>query len=228
MVKVEYCGHSCFMISDGTHSVIIDPFLTGNAQASLKPEDVKVDAVILTHGHGDHAGDGVDIAKASNATVVAPYELAAYCEKKGAAAHAMHIGGAYTFPFARVKLVPAWHGSAVMEGDDVIYTGNPCGVLVTMDGKTIYHAGDTALFGDMQLIGERHDIDVALLPIGDNFTMGIDDAIYAVQLIKPKHVVPMHYNTFPVIEVDPGVFADGVKKLGFDCTVMNPGESLTA
>lgn len=226
MVKVEFYGHSCFSIDDGTNSVIIDPFLTGNPQAAVKPEDVKVNGVILTHGHGDHAGDGIDIAKATDATVVAPFELASYAEKKGAQAHAMHIGGAYTFPFAWIKLVPAWHGSAVMEGDDVIYTGNPCGVLIKMGGKTVYHAGDTGLFLDMQLIGERHEIDVALLPIGDNFTMGIDDAVYAAGLIKPAKVVPMHYNTFPVIEADPNLFAAGVKEKGIDCEILEPGDSL--
>ncbi len=226
MVKVEFCGHSCFIVSNDSQSVIIDPFLTGNPLAAVKPENVKVDAVILTHGHGDHAGDGIDIAKANGATVIAPFELATYAQSKGAKAHAMHIGGSYTFPFGKIKLVPAWHGSAVMEGDKIIYTGNPCGVLLFIDGKTIYHAGDTGLFYDMKLIGDRHPVDVALLPIGDNFTMGVDDAVYAAELINPKKVVPMHYNTFPVIEADPNEFAEGVRKLGCEPVILEPGESL--
>lgn len=226
MIKVEFLGHSCFLISSHDTAVIIDPFLEGNPQAPVKPESIKVDAVILTHGHGDHIGDSISIARANDAFIIAPFELATYCEKKGINVHPMHIGGAYTFPFGRVKLTPAWHGSAVMEGDNVIYTGNPCGVLLTMEGKTIYHSGDTGLFLDMKLIGDRNDIELALIPIGDNFTMGIDDALYAVELLKPKKVVPMHYNTFPVIEADPKVFADGVNKMGVDCTVLKPGESL--
>ena len=226
-MKIEFCGHSCFIVSSDSHSVIIDPFLTGNPQASIKAEDVKVDNVILTHGHGDHIGDGISIAKANKATVIAPFELAAYVEKNGATAHSMHIGGAYSFPFGKLKLVPAWHGSAVMEGDNVIYTGNPCGALITMEGKTVYHTGDTGLFGDMKLIGDRHGIDVALLPIGDNFTMGIEDALYALELINPKKVIPMHYNTFPVIEVDVNSFADGARQRGYDCAALSPGESVT-
>jgi len=223
---ISFLGHSCFMISGDAGAVIIDPFLSGNPQASMQPGDVTVDGVILTHGHGDHAGDSVAIARANDAPVVAPFELAVYCEQKGAKTHPMHIGGAHTFPFGTVKLTPAWHGSAVQEGDAMIYTGNPCGVVLTMDGKNVYHAGDTGLFGDMKLIGERQHIDVALLPIGDNFTMGIDDALYAVTLLKPKMVIPMHYNTFPVIEADPDVFAAGVKRSGYECAVLQPGASV--
>ena len=224
-MKVEFCGHACFVISSDGHSVIIDPFLTGNPAASCKPDDVKVEAVLLSHGHGDHVGDAISIAKKNNATVVAPFELAVYSEKQGANAHPMHIGGAHDFPFGRVKLTPAWHGSAIMEGDIPIYTGNPCGILLTMGGTTAYFAGDTGLFGDMKLIGDRNSIDVALLPIGDNFTMGIDDALYALELVNPKKVIPMHYNTFPVIEVDVNEFAHGAKKSGYECIVLNPGES---
>ena len=225
-MKIEFCGHSCFLITNDMNSVIIDPFLTGNPQALRKPGDINVEAVILTHGHGDHVGDGITIAKNNDATVIAPFELAVYSEKNGAKAHPMHIGGGHDFPFGRVKLTPAWHGSAVMEAGDIpIYTGNPCGILLTMDGKTVYHAGDTGLFGDMKLIGERHAIDLVMLPIGDNFTMGISDALYALQLVNPKKVVPMHYNTFPVIEVDVNEFTSGAKKMGYECIVLNPGES---
>ncbi|MCP4725626.1 MAG: metal-dependent hydrolase [bacterium] len=225
MVNLEFLGHSCFKVSDDNYSVIIDPFLTGNPQAAAKAEDIKVNAVLLTHGHGDHAGDGITIAKNNDATVVAPFELATYCERQGCKVHPMHIGGGYQFDFGHVKLTQALHGSAVMDGDIPFYTGNPCGIILTMSGKTIYHAGDTGLFGDMKLIGELHDIDCALLPIGDNFTMGIKDALYGLKLIDPKFVIPMHYNTFPVIEVDPEEFASGAKDLGYECRVMKSGGS---
>lgn len=224
-MRIEFCGHACFLVSDNGHSLIIDPFLTGNPAASRKPEDVKVETVLLSHGHGDHVGDALSIAKNNDATIIAPYELAVYSEKNGAKVHHMHIGGAHDFPFGRVKLTQAWHGSAVMDGDIPIYTGNPCGFLLTMSGTTVYFAGDTGLFGDMKLIGDRHDIDTAILPIGDNFTMGIDDALYALKLINPKKVIPMHYNTFPVIEVDVNVFANGAKELGYECIILEPGDS---
>jgi len=227
-MKLEFCGHSCFIISYNEHSVIIDPFLTGNPQATKRASDVSVEAVILTHGHGDHIGDWLSIAQKNNATIIAPYELAMYCEKKGAPVHPLHIGGGYNFPFGRVKLTPAWHGSAIMDDSNIcIYTGSPCGVLITMGGKTVYHSGDTGLFGDMRLIGECNSIDVALLPIGDNFTMGIQDALYALKLLNPRKVIPMHYNTFPIIAADPDAFAKGARELKYECIILKPGESVT-
>lgn len=223
MPHLTYLGHSAFLLAGSSGTVIIDPFLTGNPLATAKPDETEVDAVLLTHGHGDHLGDGIDIAKRCQATIVAPYELANYCEKDGAKVHPMHIGGAHEFPWGRVKLTIAHHGSAAPDGT---YTGNPCGFLVTMDGKTLYHPGDTGLFLDMKLIGEMTPIDVAVLPIGDNFTMGIDDAVKAAELLQPGLVVPMHYKTFDVIDVDPEEYVVRVLKKGLSARVMPPGASI--
>ncbi len=227
MVKLTFLGHACWLIESSSGKVIIDPFLTGNPQAAAKPEQITVDAILVTHGHGDHLGDAVDIARRCNALIVAPFELANFCASKGANIHPMHIGGSREFPFGWVKLVPASHGSAYV-GDDgsVVYTGNPCGFLYKTDGKLIYHAGDTGLIADMELIGKRYEIDVALLPIGDNFTMGPEDALEAVKLIKPKVVIPMHYNTWDLIAQDPEKFREMVKKeTSSECVVVKPGES---
>ncbi|NOX38708.1 MAG: metal-dependent hydrolase [Calditrichaeota bacterium] len=223
MPKLTFLGHAAFLIEGDKGRLIIDPFLEGNPKATLKPTDVQVDYVLLTHGHGDHLGDAIAIAKANNATVIAPFELATYCQNQGVEkVHPMHIGGGYDFPFGRVKLTIAHHGSMTPDGT---YAGNPCGFLITMDGKTIYHAGDTGLFYDMKLIGEMHKIDVALLPIGDNFTMGVEDAVKATEFLQPRLVVPMHYQTFDVIAVEPEQFVKQVTSKGFNAKVVPPGES---
>lgn len=224
MLKATFQGHSCVSITDGNENIIIDPFLNDNPLATIKAKDVKVDFVLVTHGHSDHLGDAVEISKNNNATIIAPNELAVYVQKQGAEAHNMHIGGAYEFPFGRVKLTIAHHGSAA--GDGLEYTGNPCGFLITMDGKTIYHAGDTGLFYDMKLIGEMNDIDLAFLPIGDNFTMGVTDAVKAVEFLNPKKVVPIHYKTWPVIDTEPTEFADKLKDSNTEVIIIEPGQSL--
>jgi len=227
MPKLTYFGHDAFLLEHQNTRMVFDPFLTGNPLATIKPEKVKADYVLLTHGHGDHLGDGIKIAKANGATVIAPYELATYCGNKGCRTHGMHIGGAYNFPFGRVKLTIAHHGSgADLGGDALSYMGNPCGFLVTIGGKIIYHAGDTGLFLDMKLIGELNSIDVALLPIGDNFTMGIEDAVKAAEFIKPKLVVPMHYNTFDVIKADAQLFKQKVEAIGLAAQVVTPSQSI--
>lgn len=223
MPKLTYLGHSSFLIEGSKGSLIIDPFLSGNPNSPKKPEEIKVGWVLLSHGHGDHLGDGVQIAKANNATLIAPNELAIYCQQQGATVHPMHLGGGFDFPFGRVKLTIAHHGSAAPDGT---YTGNPCGFLISMDGKILYHSGDTGLFYDMKLIGEMNKIDLALLPIGDNFTMGIPDAAKAAEFLNAKLTVPMHYNTFDVIKADPKEFVDMVKKQGRDSRVLPVGESM--
>ncbi|MBE3551777.1 MAG: metal-dependent hydrolase [Kyrpidia tusciae] len=225
-MKLVYHGHACFEVEADGKRVIIDPFLSGSPVSKIKPEDVQVDAVLLTHGHGDHLGDAVAIAKRLNVPIIAPFELAAYCAKKGAQVHGMHLGGSHQFDFGKVKLTLAFHGAGIEDEDGMHEGGNPCGYLVTMGGKTFYHAGDTALFGDMKLIGDRHAIDAAALPIGDNFTMGPEDALYAVELLRPRTVIPMHYNTFPLIAQDVGAFASAVRGKGFTCQVLEVEGSL--
>lgn len=222
---VSYHGHSVVKIKTGDYTILIDPFISGNELTDLIAENEKPDVILLTHGHNDHVGDTVGIAKANDSLVIAPFELAEYLEWQGVRTHGMHIGGARQFEFGKVKFTQAFHGSSyVTEKNEIIYTGMPSGILFSAEGQTIYHAGDTALFGDMKLIGERHPIDLAFLPIGDNFTMGIEDAAYAVELLKPKAVVPIHYNTFPPIKQDPLEF----KNLVSDAFVhvLNAGEGV--
>ncbi len=225
MLKLTFHGHACFSLeADGRH-LVIDPFLTGNPAADVQVARLsKVDAVLLSHGHGDHLGDAIPIAKRDGATIVATAELARFCGQRGATVHAMHIGGAHQFPFGRVKLVPAFHGGAV-EGDATgQFTTNPCGVVVTMGGKAAYHCGDTGLTLEMQLLQGR--VDVMLVPIGDNYTMGIEDAVRAVELVKPATVIPMHYNTWDVIQADPEQFKRQVGDRA-RVVVLAPGQSHT-
>ncbi len=220
MSKLTYLSHSAWLVEADGVTIAIDPFLEGNPMAPVKPGDVKADYIIVTHAHGDHLGDAIPIAKQSDGTIISNFEIANYCGNQGAKAHPMHIGGARKFPFGSVKLTPAWHGSSFPDGS---YGGTPAGVLLTIGGKTIYHTGDTGLFMDMQLIGERHPVDIFLVNIGDNFTMGIDDAVKAVEFVKPKLTIPMHYKTFDVIDVDPQEFLDKVKQKGFEAKLLEIG-----
>lgn len=224
MMQVSYHGHSIVKIKTNGTTILIDPFISGNGLTDLKVEEEKPDVILLTHGHNDHVGDTIELAKANNSLVVAPNELAVYLGKQGLNVHPMGIGGAYEFPFGKVKYTLAFHGSVYETENEVINTGNPGGILFSAEGLTIYHAGDTALFGDMKLIGERNSIDAAFLPIGDNFTMGPEDAAYAVELLKPKTVVPIHYNTFPVIKQDPTAFAELVTTSKVQ--ILNAGEEV--
>ncbi|RIJ66717.1 metal-dependent hydrolase [Rummeliibacillus sp. POC4] len=207
-MQISYHGHSIVKIKTKGYTILIDPFITGNHLTDLSVKEEHPDVILLTHGHNDHVGDTVEIAKQSGALVVAPNELAEYLSWQGIKTHPMHIGGAHQFDFGKVKLTQAFHGSSYITNDQqIIYTGMPAGILLFIEGKVIYHAGDTALFSDMKLLGDIHPIDVAFLPIGDNFTMGPEDAARAVEFLKPKEVIPIHYNTFPVIEQDPQEFA---------------------
>ena len=208
-MKISYHGHSVVKIKTDSHTILIDPFITGNSQTDLKASEENVDVILLTHGHNDHVGDTVELAKKNNALVIATFELANYIESQGIKVHAMGIGGSFNFDFGKVKFTQAFHSSSfTTEDGEIIYAGMPAGVIFSFNGISLYHAGDTALFGDMKLIGEMNNIDVAFLPIGDNFTMGPEDAAYAVQLLKPRVTVPIHYNTFPPITQDPNKFKE--------------------
>ncbi|UCF79636.1 MAG: metal-dependent hydrolase [Candidatus Eiseniibacteriota bacterium] len=222
MVRLTYYGHSCFLIEGGGKKVLIDPYVTGNPLSPIKSTELSPDHIIVTHGHGDHLGDTVEIAKSSGATVISNFEIASYVEKQGCKMHPLHIGGAAKFDFGTAKLTIAHHGSCLPDGS---YGGNPAGVLLEIAGKRVYHAGDTALFYDMKLIGRRK-VDAALLPIGDNFTMGPEDALEAVKLIEPAVVVPMHYDTFDIVKQDPEAFKASVEKeTKSSCVILKPGES---
>ncbi|MFC7373384.1 metal-dependent hydrolase [Fictibacillus iocasae] len=224
-MKITYHGHSVLHVEEGGHSIWVDPFLSGNELCTIRSDEIKADVILLTHGHNDHVGDTVKIAQRTNALIVAPFELAEYLESKGLQTHAMHIGGGRAFNWGKVKFTQAFHGSSYSEEDGtVVYTGMPAGILLTMNGKTIYHAGDTALFSDMKMIGERNAIDVAFLPIGDNFTMGPEDAKDAAEWVNAKLTVPIHYNTFPPIKQDPHAF---VKQLKVKGRVLESGETIT-
>lgn len=222
MTKLTYFGHSAFLIEHNNNKILIDPFITGNPLAPVKADDLSADFIVLSHAHGDHFGDTLEIAKRCNSTVIAVNELANYVASKGAKAHNMHIGGSYEFPFGKVKFTIAHHGSSSNEGE---YMGEPAGILLFLNGKVLYHAGDTGLFADMKLIGELHKINIALLPIGDNFTMGMNDALKAVELLNPELTIPMHYNTFPVIKADPDEFVNQVKKIGKNAKKLDFGET---
>jgi L-ascorbate metabolism protein UlaG (beta-lactamase superfamily) len=222
MPQARYLGHACVLLSEGPHRLIIDPFLSGNPQAAAKPEAINVQYVLVTHGHGDHLGDAIPIARRTGATIIACAELAHYCAEQGARTHAMHIGGAHAFDFGRVKLTIAHHGGG--GPDPARYTGPAVGFLITLGGKIVYHPGDTGLFYDMKLIGELNPIELAFLPIGDNYTMGIEDAVRAVEFLRPRRVVPMHYDTFPVTAADPQAFAAQVREA--QVVVLRPGETL--
>jgi L-ascorbate metabolism protein UlaG (beta-lactamase superfamily) len=215
---ITFLGHSGFLFSDGTHTVAVDPFLTGNPNAVHKPGDIRCTHIALTHGHADHFGDTVELARANNAPVFAAFEITEYLGEKGIAnCEPGNPGGKITAPFGFVAFTQAFHSSSY-EGR---YMGMPCGLVVSIGGVTIYHCGDTGLFSDMKLIGALYKPDVACIPIGDRFTMGPEQATMAAEMIGARVVIPIHYNTWPPIEQDPA----SLRPKGVDVKALAAGET---
>ena len=224
-ITYTWFGHATQQIDVNGTTLLVDPFFSGNPAASTTADKVKADYILISHGHGDHVGDAVNIARRTHATVISNHEIINWFTGQGIEnGHGQHLGGGYRYPFGYLKLTFAIHGSALPDGSN---GGNPAGFLLTTEGKKIYLACDNGLFGDMRLIGEE-GLDLAVLPIGDNYTMGPDDALRAVKLLQPKHVVPVHYNTWDVIAADPQAWAQRVAaETATQPHVIKPGESFT-
>ncbi len=224
-VEITYFGHSAFQLKTSAHTLLIDPFLNDNPLTDVLAEDLKPDVILLTHGHGDHVGDTVEIAQRTNALVIANFEISNWLTKQGVKnTHAMHIGGEHEFDFGKVKLTIAHHGSQLPDGSD---GGNPTGIIVKTEDRVIYFAGDTGLFYDMNLIADE-GLDVAVLPIGDNFTMGPADSIRATEFLRAPTVIPCHYNTWPIIEQDTAAWSEEIlSQTESEPKVLKSGESWT-
>jgi L-ascorbate metabolism protein UlaG (beta-lactamase superfamily) len=222
-MDIRYLGHSAFHLSDGGVDVLVDPFLTGNPKAAASADELPADYILLTHGHPDHFGDTVAIAKRTGATVVAIVELANEIGEEGVEVRDPNLGGTVKFDWGWVKLVPAWHTSTTPNGT----VNTPAGLLIGMGDKLIYHLGDTCLFSDLKLIAHRGTpVDVALVPIGGHYTMDRLDAVVAVEFIEPRTVIPIHYDTFPPIETDAEAFKGDVEtSTGATVVILAPGET---
>lgn len=234
-MRLTYFGHSCFLLEipatpadrapKAPARLVFDPYLSENPHGAVPLERVPCDYILCSHAHEDHICDALDLARIHGATIVAPYELAEYFSAQGAAALDLMPGGGINLPWGRLTMTPAVHSSALeLPGGENRPMGVPCGYVVSAAGHTLYHAGDTALFGDMSFIG-RGGLDVALLPIGDRYTMGIGDAVEALNLLRPRLAVPMHYDTTEKIRANPHAFAGRAATAGHAVRVMGAGES---
>ena len=224
-MEVRFLGHACFTLSDGDTTVLIDPFLTGNPKAAIAADDVAATTILLTHGHADHIGDTVPIARRTGAPVIAITELSREIGEEGVQVDEPNLGGTVKFDWGWVKLVPAWHTSTTPRGT----VNTPAGLLINFEDTIVYHLGDTSLFSDLQLVGKRNPIDIALMCIGGYYTMDRTDAVDAAQLVGAKTVIPCHYNTFPPIETDAQAFKSDVESAGHaDVVVLEPGETHSA
>jgi L-ascorbate metabolism protein UlaG (beta-lactamase superfamily) len=223
--KITWLGHGALSLETSGYKILVDPYLSESPTASAGPEQMKPDFILLSHGHFDHIGDTVEVARRTRAMVITNFELSNYLNDQGLQTHAQYIGGGHQHPFGYLKLTLALHGSGLPDGH---YGGNPVGFLLhTLEGEKVYLACDTGLFGDMRLIGEE-SIDLATLPIGDNFTMGPDDALRAVKFIQPRHVIPVHYDTWGLIAQDAQAWAKRVQaETQTAVHVLKPGESFT-
>jgi L-ascorbate metabolism protein UlaG (beta-lactamase superfamily) len=224
-MDVRFLGHACFTLSDGDTTVLIDPFLTGNPNAAVTADEVDATTLLLTHGHADHVGDTVAIGKRTGAPLVAITELAGELGEEGLEVVDCNLGGTATFDWGWAKLVPAWHTSTTPKGT----VNTPAGLLINFQDTIVYHLGDTALFSDLQLVGKRHPIDIALICIGGHYTMDRHDAVDAADFVGAKTIIPCHYNTFPPIETDAAAFQTDVEKaLDATVVVLEPGQAHTA
>jgi L-ascorbate metabolism protein UlaG (beta-lactamase superfamily) len=223
-VDITYYGHASFGVHYLSCDLVFDPFITPNEKASgIDVSSIKANHILVSHGHEDHVADVETIAKNNDATVVSNFEIVSWFEKKGVSGHPMNFCGSWDFDFGKVKYVQAVHSSVLADGS---YGGNPGGFVVEIEGYTFYYAGDTALTYDMKLIGELHNLDFAFLPIGDNFTMGVDDAVRAADFIHCKKIIGMHYDTFGYIEIDHNQAKQTFAKAGKELTLMEIGQTI--
>jgi L-ascorbate metabolism protein UlaG (beta-lactamase superfamily) len=225
-VDIRYLGHAAVELKTGDTTVLVDPFLTGNPKAAAKADELEATTILLTHGHADHVGDAVDIAKRTGAPVVAITELAGELGKEGIETIDPNLGGTVKLDWGWVKLVPAWHTSTTPSGT----VNTPAGLLISIGDTLIYQLGDTCLFSDLKLVAQRGDkVDVALVPIGGHYTMDRLDAVTAVEFVDPKVVIPIHYDTFPPIETDAEAFkADVESQTSASVVILAPGETHSA